>query len=457
MKAVTWVLRVLSFVMFLIMAYTVYSFLSGYWDWDAPYIFIVTVFRLLSFVVFFVAVLIVNGLAAIFTGGQSLNSLLSGLYNTLILRMWYLQPYAISNPVTDVNEVFISFVGNVISMAFQVYESAFTFLYFLFAALGIAFFLQSLVRMEHKYVGGAFLSIQAILIVAAFRELSFYENLVFETDFILFVTSPLQILVLVSFAYLEISYQMIYSDSVGKPVEEREDTLKKQLLALRTATRKQDAIERGEAVSHSAMSRTTGATAFSFLREAIERKVVGSKSALENLDAVSDVRRLQIFVDELLDGDPNAKNELTARAAAPSKGYVVLSTVMGSAIRFLAVIALSFLLMSPNIFVQLLSLPPGIENSVELLQPEIVLLFLVPTTLTFVFLAMIISWITKREEAIRLSGEEEKTLKEKSEGEIKRKREEAAKARRAREKARKKGREDGEDEWDRALEETYKR
>ncbi len=443
--------------MFSIMAYTVYSLLSGYWDWDAPYIFIVTVFRLLSFIVFFVAVLIVNGLGAIFTGGQSLNTLLSGLYNTIILRMWYLQPYAITDPVTNVNEVFISFAGNIMSIALELYDSTFTFLYFLFAALGIAFFLQSLVRMEHKFVGAAFVSIQAILIVAAFRELPIYDYALFPTDFVEFVTSELQILVLVSFAYLEISYQMIYSHSVGKPVEDREETLKKQLLALRSATKKQSAIERGDIASHSAMSRTTGATAFSFLREAIERKVAGGTSALENLDAISDVRRLQIFIDELLNEDPNAKNELTARAAAPSVGYVVSSTLMGSAIRFLAVVALSFLLMSPNIFVQILSLPPGIENSAELLQPEIVLLFLVPATLTFVFAAMVISWMTKREEAKRVVSEEEESLSKKREEKIKKRRREAAKSRRERAEARKSRLKDGEDEWDRALEETYKR
>ena len=105
----------------------------------------------------------------------------------------------------------------------------------------------------------------------------------FPADFFVFLSEWAQILAIVSFAYLEVSYQMIYSYSVGKPVEDREETLKKQLLALRQATRKQDAIERGEKVASSGIGRTTSATAFSFLREAIERKVVGTQDALENL------------------------------------------------------------------------------------------------------------------------------------------------------------------------------
>jgi hypothetical protein len=264
-------------------------------------------------------------------------------------------------------------------------------------------------------------------------------------------------LALVSFAYLEISYQMIYSYSVGKPVEDREETLKKQLLALRQATRKQDAIEKGEKVSTTAMSRSSGATAFSFLREAIERKVLGDKDVLENLDAVSDVRRLQTFVDELLSEDPKAKDELTAKAAAPSGSYVISSTLLGSAMRFLLVVTIAFVLMNPELLFAGLSLPPGIANSAEITQPEVVLLFLVPITLVFVFVSMIIGWVSKREDVEETREEREaRKLREK---EAKKKRKEAAKARKKREKARKKreSKEGGPDEWDRALDEVFKR
>ncbi|MFX0107391.1 MAG: hypothetical protein ACFE7R_03840, partial [Candidatus Hodarchaeota archaeon] len=227
---------------------------------------------------------------------------------------------------------------------------------------------------------------------------------------------------------------------------------------LRQATRKQDAIERGEKVSITAMSRTSGATAFSFLREAIERKVVGSKDALENLDAISDVRRLQHFVDELLHSDPRARDELTAKAAAPSSGYVIGSTILGSVVRFLSVIGISFVLMSPAIFVAFLSLPPGIANSVEILQPEIVLLFLVPVVLLFPFAAMVVSWFSKREilEEAKLTKEEKEEQKRRKK-ELSRKKKEAAKKRKERAKARKKTKGDEKDEWDKALEEAYRR
>jgi hypothetical protein len=208
------------------------------------------------------------------------------------------------------------------------------------------------------------------------------------------------------------------------------------------------------------MSRSTGATAFSFLREAMERKVMGSQSALENLDAVSDVRRLQIYVDDLLHSDPNARDELTAKAAAPSSSYVIGSTITGSAIRFLTVVAVSFILMSPNVIRMLLNLPMGIENSVEMLQPEIVVLFLVPIVGLFPFTAAIISWMSKREVVEKEKfTKEEKEAVEKRKKDLARKRRETDKARRARAKARKarKGVELEVDEWDRALEDTFKR
>ncbi|MHA2163751.1 MAG: hypothetical protein ACXABF_15135 [Candidatus Thorarchaeota archaeon] len=459
MKAVTWILRILSLVMFVLMCYFVYNIMSGYWDWDAPYEFIVTVFQLLSVTVFFLIVMVFTGIMSIFTGVAP-SQTLTGLYNSLILRMWYMNPPGAAGPMTNAEQVFSDFAMNFLTVWEVLVDDTFTFLYFLFAALGVALFLQSLVRMDHKFVGGAFLSIQAILIVAAYRAVTavpYYD--VFPGDFLIFLQSSVQILAIVSFAYLEVSYQMIYSYSVGKPVEDREETLKKQLLALRQATRKQDAIERGEKVSVTGMSRSSGATAFSFLREAIERKVVGGQDALENLDAVADVRRLQIFVDELLSSDPEARNELTAKAAAPSSSYVISSTLLGSALRFVGVITISFLFMNTDIWVSLVRLPPGIQYSIELVQPEIVVLFLVPIIMLFPLIAMIIGWLSKREIEVKIKlTKEEKDAEKKRKADLSKKRKEAAKARREREKARKKKKASREedDEWDKALEEAYK-
>lgn len=443
------------------MAYLVYFILdpNDIWHWGAPYEFVVTVFRLLSLIVFFIATTMVSGLAAVFTGGMPENMIV-GLYNTLVLRTWYMQPYGLADPLTNVQEVWASFQMNLGNVLVALWNNTFLFLYFLCAGVGIALFLQSLVRMDHKFVGGAFLSIQAIIILAAYRALIVPDISPFPADFMAFFFTQAQILALVSFAYLEVSYQMIYSASVGKPVEEREETLKKQLLALRQATRKQDAIERGEKVSTTGMSRSTGATAFSFLREAMERKVMGGQSALESLDAVSDVRRLQIYVDELLQTDSRARDELTARAAAPSSAYVIGSTITGSAIRFLTVVAVSFMLMNPNFIQMVLNLPIGIQNSVELLQPEIVVLFLVPIVGLFPFTAAVISWVSRREVE-----EKEKLTKEEKEATKLRKRDldakkrAAEKARRERAKARRKrkGDESEVDEWDRALGDAFKR
>ncbi|RDE13139.1 MAG: hypothetical protein C4K47_06635 [Candidatus Thorarchaeota archaeon] len=441
---------------FVAMAYIVYRIMSGRWDWGIPYLFITTVFRLLSLLVFFLAVMMVNSLASPMIGGQTLNTLLAGLYNTLILHSWVMEPYGLTSPLANIEEVFASFRGSLLMILNTLWQQTFTFLYFLFAAVGVALFLQSLVRMDHKFVGGAFISIQLILVVAAFREVSSVPNFVqFPSDFFYFLGSNVQLLALISFAYLEISYQMIYSYSVGKPVEEREETLKKQLLALRMATRKQDAIERGETVSSTAMSRSSGATVFSFVREAIERRVVGTSEALENLDAVADVRRLQNFVDEILRNDPAARDELTARAAAPSQGYVVRSTVLGSVFRLGCVVAISFLLMNPSVFVALLSLPPGISDSVELLQPEFILLFLVPMILLFPFVAMLIGSLVAREGEIKPDKEEKEKLR-KEKKELKAKKRAAEKARKERSRIRKEVRGEAEekDEWDRAIEQV---
>ena len=444
------------------MAYLVYYLLDSndIWHWNAPYDFVVTVFRLLSLLLFFLTSTMISGLSSAFAGGVLPNDLVVGLYNTLVLRMWYMQPYGVSGPMTNLQQVWTSFGANLASVINALWNNTFLFLYFLFAGIGVALFLQSLVRMDHKYVGGAFLSIQSIVILASFKMLSVPNLDPFPNDFLIFLTRTAQLLALVSFAYLEVSYQMIYSYSVGKPVEDREETLKKQLLALRQATRKQDTIERGDKVSSTGIGRTTTATAFSFLREAIERKIVGTKDALENLDAVSDVRRLQIYVDELLQTDPKARDELTAKAAAPSSGYVIGSTITGSLIRFLSVVAIAFFLMSPNVLTLFLDLPIGIWNSIEILQPEIMLLLFLPVVLLFPFTAMVITWFSKRAEVEKETlSKDEKEAEKKRKSDLAKRRKEAAKARRAREKSRRKriGRETEVDEWDKALEETYRK
>ncbi|MFW9918690.1 MAG: hypothetical protein ACFFED_03770 [Candidatus Thorarchaeota archaeon] len=468
MKPVTVVLQILSIVLFFLMCLNVYLALEGYWNWNAPYVFIVTVFRLISLILFFVGSMVIAGLVAPFTGFTPSEALV-GLYNTQLLRMWYMQPYGVSGPFTSIRDVFSSVTGNFGQLWTILSQYSFNFMFFLAAALGIVFFLQSLFRFDHKFVGGAFISIQSVLVIAAVRATVFpllpvipipeFASGSIPPDFFEYLFDNAQIIALISFAYLEISYQMIYSHSVGKPVEEREDTLKKQLLALRQVTRKKEAIEKGEKISTTAMSRSSGATAFSFLREAIERRVFGESEVVESLDAIADVRRLQIFVDELLSTDPNARDELTAKAAAPSSAYIISSTISGSIIRFLGVITIAFLFVNPLIFTTLFSLPPGIQNSVELEQPELVILFLLPILLVFVLVAMIIGWATAREvEEKPAMSKEEKEAENTRKTELKKKRADAKKARKEREMARKKRKDSSEpvDEWDRALEETYK-
>ncbi|MFX1483901.1 MAG: hypothetical protein ACFFCP_12035, partial [Promethearchaeota archaeon] len=179
---------------------------NDFWHWDAPYTFIVTVFRLLSLIVFFMTSTMISGLVSAFTGGAMPSDLIIGLYNTLVLRTWYVQPYGVSSPLTNVADVWASFQTNLVDVLMALWNNTFLFLYFLFAGVGIALFLQSLVRMEHKYVGGAFLSIQAIVIIAAFRMLIVPDLNPFPVDFVEFLLLPAQLLAFVSFAYLEVSY-----------------------------------------------------------------------------------------------------------------------------------------------------------------------------------------------------------------------------------------------------------
>ena len=95
----------------------------------------------------------------------------------------------------------------------------------------------------------------------------------------------------------------------------------------------------------------------------------------------------------------------------------------------------------------------------EFIQPEMVLLLFLPVVLLFPFAAMVITWFSKRAEVEKESlTDEEKEIESERKKDLAQRRKEAAKARKAREKSRKKRvrTETESDEWDKALEETYR-
>lgn len=96
----------------------------------------------------------------------------------------------------------------------------------------------------------------------------------------------------------------------------------------------------------------------------------------------------------------------------------------------------------------------------EMQQPEMMLLLFLPVVLLFPFVAMVISWFSKRAEVKKDSlTKEEKEIEKDRKKDLSRRRKEASKARKAREKERRKRKhsETEVDEWDKALEETYRR
>ena len=96
----------------------------------------------------------------------------------------------------------------------------------------------------------------------------------------------------------------------------------------------------------------------------------------------------------------------------------------------------------------------------EMMQPEMMLLLFLPVVLLFPFAAMVISWFSKRTEIKKDTlTKEEKEIEKDRKKDLARRRKEASRARKAREKERRK-RDRSEievDEWDKALEETYRR
>jgi hypothetical protein len=217
-----------------------------------------------------------------------------------------------------------------------------------------------------------------------------------SVDFVWSITSPILIVALVSFIYLEASYQVVYFYSLLEPPTVREEQLRKQINQLQTDAQRQVPVQTQDIPVPKALQRMLGSDAFRLMRQVIERKLLRREWLVELKDA-HEVRRLNTFVTRLFREDPEAEVALTARASTPSLYRMTALSIGSSAVRFFFVLLIVFICLHPVVFLTLLNAPPIIIESIELLYlPEKTLMFLVPLALLFPLAASIIGYIRQR-------------------------------------------------------------
>lgn len=211
-----------------------------------------------------------------------------------------------------------------------------------------------------------------------------------------FLISPIFLIALVSFIYLEISYQVVYFYSLLEPAATREEQLRKQIQQLQTDANSQVPIQRQDIPVPKALQRMLGSDAFRLMRQVIERKLLRREWLVELKDA-HEVRRLNTFVSRVFREDPEAEAALTARASTPSLSRMTALSIGSSIVRFSFVILIAYICIHPMVLLLSLRAPPIIIFSVEFLfLPEKTLIFLLPLCLLFPLVATIIGYIRQR-------------------------------------------------------------
>jgi len=235
----------------------------------------------------------------------------------------------------------------------------------------------------------------------------------------LFFSSPVILLAIVSYIYLELAFQINYTYTVTKPSLERKLRLEAQLLILESEshyiTANVDKIKEEAKARRIELAIEDKATIgkffaktgekFSYIKEMIERRKLEDEEK-KLITAASKTRRLGRYIHQLFQEDSEARDTITARSSAPKPKSLIISTATNFIFRVGLLIIISFIIIHPKWFmVNVFSLPPAIVESVAMFSPEVIIILLVPLILLFPVISKVIASIKHRNLIIRLQQE----------------------------------------------------
>ena len=231
-----------------------------------------------------------------------------------------------------------------------------------------------------------------------------------------FFASPVTLFAILGYIFLEFTFQINYIDQVTNPSLKRSKRLETQLSLLRkesdSITANVDKIKKEAEKKKEEMGLEKEKIAkfmqqkderFSYIKEMIERKKLEMEEK-KLVRAASKTRRLGRYVDKLFRQDPEAEDALTASSSAPQAKSLVISTVLNFTFRISILIIISFIIIHPQIFLQVL--PPAISDSIAMSSPEIIILLLIPILLLFPIIAKTIGYVRQRSLIMQLKQEE---------------------------------------------------
>jgi len=353
-----------------------------------------------------------------------------------LLSLWFTFP---NGKTPDISQI-PDYLGKEFAVLNEnIYLIAFQILIIISIIYAIKAFLKTNPKNDLIVVGSIVLMLVIPLMVFGFKDMldlfnisiEYLEDLPYPLDISLeeipiddvfqFFASPVILLAITSYIYLEMAFQINYTYTVTKPSLERSHRLEAQLTILQSESyyitanvdkikeeakkrREELKIEDKTTMGIGGFFAKTGER-FSYVKEMIEKKKLEEEEK-KLITAASKTRRLGRYMDRLFQEDLEARDTLTAKSSAPKPQSLVVSTIINFIFRVGLLVTISFIIIHPKWFMEhIFNLPPAIVESVVMYSPEIIVILLIPLMLTFPVISKVISFIKHRNLIIRLQQE----------------------------------------------------
>jgi len=240
----------------------------------------------------------------------------------------------------------------------------------------------------------SFLGFQLILIVAIFTQHILITIEIDTSSLFSMIASPIFTLGFLLYLLLEVAFQTSYTLNIIEPMTEREKRIQEHLKRIRTFVPVIDDEESSTDQSvQSVQSKKFGLLAASYLREMVERRVFKRGETVRDAKTMM---RLQSYIINLTHSDPRAEAKLAAQTAQPDVSSLVKYFLPAMLFRVVAVILLSYFIMSPDGILNFFMAAsfPALMDSLEISQPEFQTIAILNVALLFILLGAILNYLS---------------------------------------------------------------
>jgi len=285
-------------------------------------------------------------------------------------------------------------------------------LMFFVIMLGIAL-VAFLFKADMRSAATAFVSIQFIVFYGSAKHL-FKSNFRFSPTKNIgeLFTNDVVLIALSSYLFLEISLQISYISHILNPAQSRQQRVLRALNRLSefrlgitgaptpspilTAETEEDEEEKkaGQSIgaTGSSIARKFGVSGMTyFLEKASDSLFARPGGQQDKLTS-----RLQRYHDGLVHSDPRVDEKLVGAAVTVKPLMTIVYVLTSVLFRVLIMLGGLYVILNPDILLFILRYPPSIYNSLEMLQPEGVVLLLIPIVVIVLLLTSLIGYIQER-------------------------------------------------------------